>query len=283
MIRLNTLLLIALAMPASALATTPRVDAEMQSLLVRLAEAGQLPGPEQTPLTIERPERVRHELGAVVDVRQPDRAGVPVLAVTPGGAADRLGVKAGDRLLAINGQSLAGSDPVADTFRDALAARNGTLELQVARGGQTLSLSGEADSIVVPAYSLTVAAGSAAAGCGRVSVFDVAPRAKHIYPVVLIAVDGRLPGPTTADVYRLSAGKHTLTVAEKIDTKQFGSLQQFQRDRAGRERYKTLELDVKPNTTYQLGAQFVLDKRNQINENAYWEPVIYSTKQESCR
>jgi membrane-associated protease RseP (regulator of RpoE activity) len=280
--RLNFLILIALGVPAAALSTTPRVDAEMQALLVRLAEAGQLPGPDQSAMTIDQPERVRHELGAVVDVRTPDSAGLPVLAVTPGGAADRLGVLPGDRLLAINGRSFAGSDPVADTFREALSARGGELELELSRGGQRLALSGEADAVVVPAYTLTVAAG-AAGGCGRVSVFDVAPRAQHIYPAILIAVDGELPGPTSADVFRLNVGRHTLTVAENIDTKQFGSLQQFQRDRTGRSRYKTFELDVQPNTTYQLGAQYFLDKRNQINDNAYWSPVIYSTRPEGCR
>ena len=34
----------------------------------------------------------RYELGAVVDVRQANRNGIAILAVTPGGAADRMGL-----------------------------------------------------------------------------------------------------------------------------------------------------------------------------------------------
>jgi len=46
-----------------------------------------------------------------VDVRKPDPRGIEVLAVTPDGAAARMGLKVGDRLLAINNRRL--DDPAA--------------------------------------------------------------------------------------------------------------------------------------------------------------------------
>ena len=92
----------------------------------------------------------------------------------------------------------------------------------------------------------------------------------------LIGVDGALPGPPSSDVYRLDPGRRRLTVAEAIDPEQFNSVQRTQRDRQGRERYKDLILDVQPGITYRLGARHILDKRNSIRDNAYWEPVIWA-------
>lgn len=276
-------LALALALSPAGHAGDAQVDAEMQSLLLRLADAGQLPGPDESPLTLSQPERLRHELGAVIDVRTPGGEGLPVLAVTPGSAAERIGLQAGDRLLAINDRDFRGGTAGADALQQALAARDGQLELRVARDGQALALAGAADPVVVPAYSLTISASSAGAGCGRVSTFDTAPRNQHIYPAILIAVDGRLPGPTGAETFRLGVGKHVLTVAEAIDPVQFDDIHRVQRDRMLRDRYKTLEIDVQADTTYRLGARFILEKRNQIRSKEYWEPVIYAQKEERCR
>ncbi len=122
-----------------------------------------------------------------------------------------------------------------------------------------------------------------ASTCGRISVFDAAPRGRHLYPAILIAVDGNLPGPTEATSFRMEPGRHVLTVAENIDAAQFSSLPQFERGRAGRERYKTLEVDVQPGITYRLAAQFNIDQRASIKDNAYWTPVVWSEIAESCR
>lgn len=284
--RIALALLLALPLPAGA--GEAQIDAEMQALLLRLGEAGRLPAPGGPPLRIERPERVRYELGAVVDVRGGQGPGLAVLAVTPGSAAERLGLRVGDRLLAINDHTFSGEAPAAETFRAALAAREGALALRVRRGERELNLSGQADRAVVPAYTLTIGASAApaatpAAGCGRISTFDVAPRAQHIYPAVLIAIDGRQPGPAGADSFRLDAGRHVLTVAEAIDAHQFTAVQQYQRDRARRERYKTLTIEVRPNTTYRLGARLIGERRGEIRDNAYWEPVIWAEVAEACR
>jgi hypothetical protein len=48
------------------------------------------------------------------------------------------------------------------------------------------------------------------------------------------------------------------------------------------ERFKYLVLDVKPNTTYRLGAQYFKERRDPIKEQAYWEPVIWEQRNETC-
>lgn len=123
---------------------------------------------------------------------------------------------------------------------------------------------------------------AAADGCGRVSVFDVAPRNQNLFRARLISIDGALPGPAGSRSYRLPAGPHVLEVAELIDTNQFGDVELKQRDqRSGA--YKKVSLDVKPDTTYLLGAQLIDAHRNDILSGAYWEPVIYSESKVPCQ
>jgi len=125
-------------------------------------------------------------------------------------------------------------------------------------------------------------AAPAVAGCGRISVFDVAPRSKDLYRARLINVDGELPGPSSSRSFRVSAGKHTLEVAELIDDNQFNSIELRQRVQNS-DRYKTLELDVQPDTTYLLAAHLIEAKRGDIIGQGYWEPVIYQHNSEACK
>src|SRR3546814_9536575 len=95
-------------LPAAA-QTGNEVEAEVDAALLHLAERGAL-GSFDQPLTIARPAQVRYELCAVVDVRKPDPRGIEVLAVTPDGAAARMGLKTGERLVAINEPPMDGED-----------------------------------------------------------------------------------------------------------------------------------------------------------------------------
>ena len=186
-------------------------EREMDALLARAMVSGQVPLAPGPGLEIAREPRTLLELGAVLDVRRPDPAGLPVVAVSPGSAAEGAGLRPGDRLVSVNGVGFASGEPTS-LLSGALSARDGEFELAVDRGGQALALSGRADRRQLPAYRLSVAAGDPASGCGRVSTFDVAPRRQHIYPAVLIAVNGRLPGPTSSETFRLPAGRHVLRI-----------------------------------------------------------------------
>src|SRR5690606_5339849 len=66
------------------------------------AEPGSTTG---LPLSAPR-AGVRVDLGAVLDFCRVDVEGVTVLAVTPGGAAERLGLLAGDRIVSAKGRLL---------------------------------------------------------------------------------------------------------------------------------------------------------------------------------
>ena len=285
-------------------AVEQRLHEEMQSLLVRLVESGAL-AEGSTGLSLAAPASRQPDFGAILDVRYRagTDAGLPVLGVTPGSSAARLGVQPGDRLLAVNGVSLAGLGADADgravaarTLRDGLLANSESLELSVERGAHVQVLRGTVDVVQVPAYRLELGAaladatlaqsggGDGVSSCGRISVFDVAPRNQQLHRAVLIAVDGELPGPTSSDVFRLTPGRHVLRVAEAIDAHQFNDLQRLTRDRRrGDDRYKELEIDVQPGITYRLAAKFNYDQRNSIRDGAYWDPVIWKEVPETCR
>jgi hypothetical protein len=139
------------------------------------------------------------------------------------------------------------------------------------------------------ALLLVAAAASAQAGqpapsdsgsCGRISVFDVAPRNQDLYRARLMSIDGRTAGPVGSRTYRVPVGRHTLEVAEAIDVKQFDDVELRQRDQR-MDRYKTLEVDVKPDTTYLLAARLI--ESGRIADGSYWEPVIYGQDNERCK
>ncbi len=280
MVRTWMVLALSLSPMLAAAAPDPRVAAEIEATLVRLHELGALDSAADSPVEIEQAPQIRYELGAVVDLASV-QDGLPVVALTPGGNAERLGLRVGDRLLRLNAVVLAGApDPVA-AFRAAVGASQGRFEIDLVRGGRELSLAGVASATEVPGYRLSVLAPRGA--CGRISTFDSAPRGRQLFPVVLVAIDGRAIADSDTSVHRLAPGRHVLTLAEAIDADRFSGAQQVVRDRRSRERHKTLEIDVEADTTYQLAARFQLDRRSEIRSGAYWEPVVWRESVEACR
>ena len=299
------------AQGSAALGISPeqRLREELRVLLLDMIESGafgQTPV-DQISLSIDAPAERAGGLGLLVDSSSAAAAsdGLHVLGATPGGSASRMGLRAGDVIVAVNDVGLAGLG--ADGAGRARAAERlreqvGSLEdgaplnFRIVRDGNERSVSGVMVSAWVPALHLTVgdgvalasardsrrSAAAAAQGCGRVNIFDVAPRQRDLHAAVLISIDGeRSPfeGQTT---FRLSAGRHELKVAERIDGR-YLSFNDRLRNSGPDSRYKTLSIDVAPNTTYLLAARLNEDKRNVWRDGAYWDPVIWSETAETCR
>lgn len=259
---------------------------DIEGALVKASERGALEG-TGGPLRLEAPASVRYEFGAVVDGRA--RGGPRVLAVTPGGAAERMGLRPGDALRAVNGVDLANAASPGESLARAVAADGGSLRVSAARDGRTLSLAGSADAIAVPAYTLVVG-GARTGGCGHVS--DTAgppPRSRDIYRAQVLRIDGRSTPLDPVPRHRVDAGRHVLLVRELIDRSWLGSAQVSQIARmqkfedAGA--YKALVLDVAPDRSYRVGARLLRDRLDgeSIRANAYWEPVVWSEITEGCR
>lgn len=226
--------------------------------------------------------QARYELGAVVDVRQASANGVTILAVTPGGAADRLGLRAGDRLRAVNGRRLDNTPKPSSTLESALQEDNGALRVEAVRNGKTLALSGRAD-VANPEPR------EGAQSCGYVSTqAGVVPRSKGVFEAEITQIDGRSTPLQPTNRHRIGTGKHVLVVREFIDPARLNSaqLQQIAKMKkfALARAYKSLVIDVEPGISYRIGARLLKDKLDtqSIRDNAYWEPVIWEKVPQAC-
>lgn len=266
----------------------PQLRREVELALLDLGSRNAL-GPADQVVRISQPAQVRYELGAVVDA--PPEGGLRVLAVTPGGAAQRMNLAAGDRLLAVNGTRLGPGGDARRTLDRALQASDGHLRLEVARGDRTLALAGQADVTAVPAYQLTVGTDGSSSGCGYVSDrLGVVPMSQGIFSAQITRIDGRsTPLLFEPNRFRLPAGRHVLVVDERIPRSRIGLEEQRQialmrqREKAGA--YKALEVEIKPGVVHHVGARLVKEHMNSegIRANRHWEPVVWQEKPMACR
>ncbi|HSX60514.1 MAG TPA: PDZ domain-containing protein [Tahibacter sp.] len=301
---------LAAAVSAQPVPAEQRLGEEVQLALVRLIESGAFADTagENIAFTLDEPARRVNNLGLLVDSASAERArdGLRVLGVTPRSAAQRMGVKAGDRIVALNGTSLVGlgSDPAghaqaAATMRTLVDAQadGAPLEFELQRDGKPVTVRGEISSITLPPIHLKVGRdellastavasrrepeiGGAGSGCGRFNDFDVAPRQQDLYGAKLLMIDGVSTGPAGVHQFRVSAGTHTLKLAELIPAKVYRR-QNPTRLGDGPE-IKTMTVTVKADTTYYLAAKFNEDKRNSRVSGEYWEPVVWREKPDKC-
>lgn len=286
-----------------------RLREELRVLLLDMIESGafgQTPA-DQISLSVDSPGQRASGLGVLVDSSSGARAadGLHVLGTTPGSSASRAGLLSGDVIRSVNGISLSGlgEDPTgraraAQVLREHVEGLDdgSAISFEVLRDGRATRVSATMASAWIPAMHLTVgdhlarasdAQGSgrpaaATEGCGRISIFDVAPRQRELHAAALISIDGKrspFGGQTT---FRVSAGEHVLTVSERIESRYLDFNDRLRNSEAAN-RYKTLRVNVAPNTTYLLAAQLNKDKRNEWRDGAYWDPVIWSETSEACR
>lgn len=202
-----------------------------------------------------------YELGAVVDVRRASPLGLRVMAVTPGGAADRVGLRAGDMLQSVNGHRLDGDGRPAPALAQALQAGGGALQVQALRAGQPLSLSG----------SMGLRSAGATAGCGQLtSQLDGLPGTSHVRKVDITQVEGRRAPLADAPRHPVAAGTRVVIVREHVPRSPPRPLSSYAS--------KAFVLDVEPDTTYYVGARPLA-----ANANGAWEPFVWQTLAEPCR
>jgi hypothetical protein len=290
--------------------TEQRLRQDMQTLIAHMATSGALgQHPEDLHLRVEQPAQRVSDLGVLIDSTSADRArdGLRVLGTTPGGTGERLGLRAGDVLVAVNGTSLRnlGADGdgralAATTLKSAVDGLPDAtpLRLDVEREGNLVAMNAPVHSVLLPALSLEVGAAAMAAapsadaprsdanattsaGCGRISTFDVSPPSAQQYHATLIMLDGTSPGPSGHETYRVSAGEHHLLVAEDIPTNFMGA-GPIGTWRTRNHSYKPLTVTVKPGTTAMIAAQLHTDKAGEISRGGYWDPVMWREVPEDC-
>jgi len=251
-------------------------------------------------MSVQEPSRRVADLGVLVDSTSADRAhdGLRILGTTPGGSAEHGGLRPGDVIVSVNGTSLRGLG--ADTDGRALAAatlrssvneasESSNLHLDVLRNGDVLAMNVPVQSVFLPAMRVELGAAAVAdsspsmsgGGCGRISTFDVAPRNERIYHATILQLDGKTPGPSGQENYRVDAGQHKLLVAEDIPIRQMGT-GAIGSLRSRLDTHKELTIDVKPGTTAMIGAKFHDDKATKFAHGEYWDPVVWRESSENC-
>ena len=277
-----------------------RLAAELRATVSTLAESGafgDVPA-EQVHLDIALPAQRISDLGLLVDSASDRRDGVRVLGVTPGEQAQKMGVRSGDLITAVNGASLAQHDHAAAELRrlvDALPDRADVTFDLLRTFGHPITVRGVVTSRQLPPMRLilgdatammptpaTAASRSDPDACGRISDFDVAPRQQQLYGARVLSIDGKAAGPTTSHVFRVTAGTHTLEVGERIDAR-YLPFNDRQRQAGTKTGTKTLQVDVPPDTTLLVAARLNADKVREWQHAAYWDPVVWKTASERCR
>lgn len=293
---------------AAGITVEQRVREELSVVMMDLIQSGAFgsTSPQQIAMNIDAPSQKVSNLGLLVDSKGGAGDGLHVLAVTPGGSAERMGLRAGDVLLSLNDTPLAATDGAA-TLRHVVDALpdGGKLDFNLRRDGRTQSIAGASASMYLPAMHLSIGEGAALAsnadapahaqggtypssapansaeGCGRISVFDVAPRQQQLHAATLIAIDGVTPGPFGAKAYSVSAGTHMLKVGERIESR-YISFPQNQRNPPIDGGYKMLRVEVAPNTTYFVASRLNVEQRDNPSHGAYWDPVMWKEVPEPC-
>lgn len=277
-----------------------RVRDELRAVMTELIESGAFgnTSPQQLTLDVAMPAQRVSTLGVLIDSARDSRDGLHVLAVTPGGGGERMGLHAGDVLVALNGTPLGGDAGAAAELRRIMdGLPNGSsLAFEVRRGGRTQTVSGTLSSVYLPAMRLSIGDDKAAAadsppapnatgahGCGRISDFDVAPRQQQLHAARVISIDGRLAGPTDSHTFRVDAGRHVLQVAEQIEPRYLSFNDRLRNSGRNGDRYKTLDVDVAPGTTVMIAARLNPDKRTEWQNGAFWDPVAWKQVAEACR
>lgn len=220
-----------------------------------------------------------YELDAVIDSRFSSADGLEVLAVTPGGAAQAMGLQAGDRLLRLNGTPFPPEGNASTQLQRLLLESGGNVTFDVRRGAEQLSISGTLRRPVT----------NADGGCGFVSDTDPTPKATaSTFALEITQIDGNSTPLLTKNRFQLPAGQHVLTVREQIPAYIFSRSQLRQRrllmEREFARAYKAIIVTIEPNTRYSLGAKLIRsDLDTGIRNNTYWEPVVYKERTENCR
>lgn len=228
---------------------------------------------------------LQSSLGIVADGRNSAGNGVLVRAVTPGGTAERLGVRAGDRLVSVNGERLDGARSPDALLSGMLPGGDGEVRLELLRDGHGVSLAGPAGQ----REGGWEAPGDAVEGCGWVSTVGVQPRvSRQVFPAVITQINGRSTPLDVQNRHQVPAGPNVLVVQEFIDRHRisYADAQRIQRMQS-RERaraYKVLVVDVEPGVRYSVGAELLSDKLDpeSIRANAYWQPVVWESRPEPC-
>lgn len=237
-------------------------------------------------IELDIPSTKSPNLGLVLDVN--DAQGYRVLSVSPGSLADTLQITQGDLVTTING-----INTQADTQNLAFSELENTLPgdtitLTLNRQGKARTVETLVEGQYTPSIKLEIGGTSIMTNndtsptsseldetaCGKVSVFFKPPFTQNLHYAYFTQINERTVN-SKRESFRLPPGKHTVYLHELI------SDSMFTRRSRSLQKAKTLEIDVKADTTYYLAAKFIRENRSEQRNGGYWQPIVWKTREDS--
>jgi hypothetical protein len=117
----------------------------------------------------------------------------------------------------------------------------------------------------------------AGGGCGVVKEFDRNLKDRDVYPINILELDGE-PQRHRDFAHELPVGPHKFKIGNQIPIGELSFTVQRSRDKSIHDREMTIE--IKPNTTYLVGAKLVREKWDDPRE--FWAPIIYEEGEVPC-
>lgn len=121
------------------------------------------------------------------------------------------------------------------------------------------------------------------AACGYVSASSKPPISDNIFEAEIRRIDGEDLPKRAKNRYQLSAGRHVIAIQERIadNPKGYTKLRKLG-NKSVPLVYKQLEIEIKPDTTYQIGAQLFPDRIDPEAPNDFWEPTVWRRTISEC-
>lgn len=218
-------------------------------------------------------------LGMVLNLDNEEN-GFEVLSVTPGGSADKLAIKSQDRVLEINNIKVNSSNKDATIAALRNLRRGDSLDLVVSSANETRELTTKLEGQYVPPINIefglnenSASMSGSQGGCGIVSISTRPPESRDIYPATFHKIN-KDHLKRNRNNFILPVGKHTIYLHDGIDDQQM---------RKRNIKAKPIEIVVKANTVYHLGAKFNRSKKYKTVNGDYWTPVIWKTATRECK
>ncbi len=234
-------------------------------------ESNQNPNAKEIDFSLEQINEEKHELGLVLN------KGQRVIAVTPGSLSDKLGIVSGDILkkLAIDGVEV--------NHRAKFTMKTGaSIDAKIIRNGNSLRLKDTISGsdfdwqLKVDSYVLTETNDeNIGKDCGRLSVFFKPPEAKNYYPVMFKQLNSKAISLGRTNL-KVPPGKHTIKLHELINSHGFRIRRPFYA------KGKDIDINVEPNKTYYLAAEFDSSKRMKSKGEEYWKPIVWKVTEREC-
>lgn len=138
--------------------------------------------------------------------------------------------------------------------------------------------------LLVAGLTLPFAIQAQESGCGYISTSAKPPLADEVYAAEIRKIDGVDMPKRAKNRYRLSVGKHSIAIQEKIadNPKGYTKLRKLG-NKAVPLVYRILDIEVKADTTYQIGAKLYPDRIDADAPNDFWEPIVWRRTIDVCR